>query len=180
MGKKVTPEQYARAEELRELGTLSQKEIMAETGLNLSQYERHFWAVDIAAGRISGGFWKSPDTLTEKAAMIARAREAGESWGLISVRFGEPESRTRKAWEDSGFSSKGMRIGKGGRWVADDPRFYAGFDRAKLGTELVKGKPIAAQVPAQDEEPKRVALKAVQQAVQPAPVRKPRARKATK
>src|SRR5262249_41658605 len=112
--KKATKEDFARASALRADGR-NHREIMAETGLSHSQMERHFMAEDLASGVIAGGFWDQPDSQTAKAAMIAKARLAGESWGLISVRFNEPESRTRRCFTEAhGVDSKGMRIGKGG------------------------------------------------------------------
>lgn len=153
--KKATTEVLDRAFALAVEGK-NHKEIMAATGLSHSQMERHFMAIAILGGTIKGGFLKSPESITAKAAMIARLREAGESWGLISVRFNEPESRTRKAFaEATGMDSKGLRIGKGGRYVSDDPRFYTGADRPKLGSELIKGVPLAAQVPDPEAVPER-------------------------
>lgn len=149
---KPTKEAFAQAVTLREGGT-SHKEIMVATGLSHSQMERHFMAFDLENGIIKGGFLAQPKTLTEKAAIIARLRLAQESWGLISVRFKEPESRTRKHFaEAGGIESAGMRIGKGGRFLADDDRFYTGSDRAKLGTELQKGVPALKQVPDPEAE----------------------------
>lgn len=147
--KNATTEILAQAQTLREAGR-NHKEIMGETGLSHSQMERHFMAVDIESGVVAGGFLAQPDSITEKAVMIARMREAGESWGLISVRFKEPESRTRKAFADSGLDSKGLRIGKGGRWVADDPRPYTGSDRAAKGSEFEAAKPLLPQIEAID------------------------------
>lgn len=141
---KPTSDVFARATALR-AEKRTNKEIMIETGLSHSQLERHFMAEDIDQ---YGGFLAQPGSDTAKAALIAKLRLEGQSWGVISVRFGEPESRTRKAFEEaSGLRSKGMRIGKGGRYVSNDQRFYTGTDRAKLGSELVKAEPIAAQVP---------------------------------
>lgn len=144
---KPSSEIFAQAQALRE-EKKSHKEIMEATGLSHSQMERAFMAQDIKAGVIKGGFLTQPDSVTVKAAMIAKLRLEGESWGLISVRFKEPEGRTRKAFtEATALDSKGMRIGRGGRYVADDGRFYAGSDRAKLGTELDPKLALTAQVP---------------------------------
>lgn len=151
--KKATDSHYAQADSLKAEGKTI-REIMEATGLNLSQVERHFWAVEFAE---NDGFLPQDMTNTAKAAKIAQLRLAGESWGKISVRFREPESRTRKCFKEAtGTDSKGMRIGKGGRYVADEPRFYTGTDRAKLGTELDPKVALVAQIPATpDEEAKR-------------------------
>ena len=153
--KTPTSDILTHAQALRE-GGMSHKEIMGQTGLSHSQMERYFMAVDIESGLIKGGFLAQPDSLTAKAAVVAKLRLAGESWGLISVRFREPESRTRKQFaEASGIDSAGLRIGRGGRYLADDPRFYTGSDRAKLGTELIPTVPALKQIPDPDTEQKR-------------------------
>lgn len=153
--KAPTAEILAQAVAHREAGKPN-KEIMAELGLSHSQMERHFLALDIESGAVSGGFLDQPKTNTAKAAIIARLRNKGESWGLISVRFKEPESRTRKAFTEAyGIDSAGLRVGKGGRYVMDDPRFYTGADRAKLGEELDPTIPKLDQVPDPKAEPVR-------------------------
>lgn len=153
--KNPTAEILTQAVALREAGK-GHREIMELTGLSHSQMERHFLALDIKAGIVPGGFLAQPETNTAKAAMVAKLRAEGESWGLISVRFQEPESRTRKCFtEGTGLDSKGLRIGQGGRYVMDDPRFYTGSDRAKLGKELDPNTPKLAQVPNPDDEEKR-------------------------
>lgn len=153
---KPSQEVMKQAHKLRAAGR-NHKEIMAETGLSHSQMEREFMRADIENSVIAGGFLKVPETLTEKAVTVARLRNEGESWGLISVRFNEPESRTRKGFaEATGMDSAGMRIGKGGRYLAGDPRFYTGSDRAKLGTELVATVPALNQIPDPEATAKRV------------------------
>jgi hypothetical protein len=47
------------------------------------------------------------------------------SWGEIAVRFGIPESRVRAAYKSlGGKKDRGLRIGKGGRFVYDEPVLY--------------------------------------------------------
>lgn len=64
------------------------------------------------------------------------------SWGEIAVRFGVPESYVRACFKLYGVENdKGLRIGKGGRWVADRPDLYLD-NRKKEGAHLphdVKG-----------------------------------------
>jgi hypothetical protein len=153
--KNPTGEILAQASALRKAGKTN-REIMDLTDLSHSQMERHFLAQDIKAGIVPGGFLAQPETNTAKSAMVAKLRAEGESWGLISVRFQEPESRTRKAFtEGTGLDSKGLRIGQGGRYVMDDHRFYTGGDRATLGKELDPNTPKLAQVPDPATEEKR-------------------------
>jgi hypothetical protein len=53
---------------------------------------------------------------TVNPAAIAKARSAGESWGLIAARASLPEGKVRKMFEEAtGKSARGERIGKGGR-----------------------------------------------------------------
>lgn len=173
--KNPSKEVLGQAITMREAGK-SHKEIMVTCGLSHSQMERHFMAADLESGKIKGGFLSQPESNTEKAAIVARLRNAGESWGLISVRFKEPEGRTRKVFKETGLDSQGLRIGRGGRYLADDPRFYVGADRPKLGTELKAGVPALNQVPDPEAEPKRV-LPKLAQGTKP---KAARVRKATK
>lgn len=56
--------------------------------------------------------------ITPKQVVELRDKEK-LSWGIISARSAVPESRLRKMYEDqTGNSTKGNRIGKGGRYVS--------------------------------------------------------------
>lgn len=177
---KPTAAAYERATSMRKAGKTN-KEIMegAPEGerLSHSQLERHFMAEDIGQ---YGGWLIQPESLTAKAALVAKLREAGQSWGVISVRLREPESRTRADFtEATGLRSKGMRIGKGGRWVANDRSFYVGADRAKLGKELTTARPIHDQVPNPDA-PEQRQLPKLAEGASPKPQRQSRKPKAMK
>lgn len=135
------------------------QEIKEATGIGYSPMWLDRTRRQIAEGRISGGFIKTHDDLgmelsaTAVAAQIARYRADNESWGLIAVRANMPEGRARRIFaKATGIDSRGLRIGKGGRWVANEPAFYTGGDRGKLGTELDPHAPVLTQVPAGDEE----------------------------
>ncbi len=145
-----------QAVKMKEAGK-SNAEIMAALDLSHSQLEVHLLDLRVQAGEF-GGYIAQPKSLTEKAAIIAKLRTEGQSWGLIAIRLKESEAKTARDFrEATGMTRKGMRIGKGGAYVGGDPRFYVGADRAKLGTELVASVPLADQVPAEpDVEPKRV------------------------
>lgn len=156
------------------------KEILALTGLNESQMWLDRTKRQITDGTIAGGFIKvAGETDTKVAAQIAKFRADGESWGLIAVRCQMPESRVRRTFTNAtAIDSKGLRIGKGGRWVSDEPAFYTGGDRAKLGTELDPTLPAFVQLPTDDEAVRN--LPKVAAALNATPkVRKPRAKKAT-
>lgn len=67
---------------------------------------------------------------------IEKARAAGDSWGLIAVKCRAPEGRVRKAFSTaSGLRSQGLRVGKGGRYLDNDPVLYAG-SAVKTGTAI--------------------------------------------
>lgn len=123
--------------------------IMEATGLNYSQMWRDRTARQLEADMLPGhSFIATDGSNTATAAAMAALRAKGESWGLISVKARMPESRARKLFaEATGIDSVGLRTGKGGRYVADDGRFYSGSDRAQYGTELVPGVPVLEQVP---------------------------------
>lgn len=69
-----------------------------------------------------------------EAAAVCRAE--GNSWGLIGVRFNRPEGQVRRWFKEAtGTKSEGLRNGKGGRWLMDEARLYAG-DREVTGITL--------------------------------------------
>jgi hypothetical protein len=150
--KQANAKVYASAIKMREKGA-SQKQVLEATGLNYSQ----LWYYEESAKlREAGKLRPVPETMTEFGVAIAQLRVAGVSWGMIAVIYQVPESRVRRAFKETGLDSRGLRIGKGGRWVDNDPRFYTGADRAKLGTELDPTLPVAAQVPDPEAVPVRV------------------------
>lgn len=143
---KPTKAAFEQATALRKAGRTN-SQVMEATGLSHSQVERHFVAEDIA--KYGGFITNLPTTVTAQGALFARLREQGQSWGVIGVRVHWPESRVRKVFaEATGLRSQGMRIGKGGAYIAKDARFYQGAGRAQHGTELAVGQAIGAQVPA--------------------------------
>jgi hypothetical protein len=147
---------FSRGLELFEAGA-TQAEILAATELNEAQWVAFRWTLEMLADpKRYGGFIKGSSE-TALAAQIIAARDAGQSWGMIFVRCQMPESRVRRIFKEaSGIDSAGLRIGKGGRYLADEPRFYMGADRPKAGTELVPNKPVLEQVPVDPEaQPER-------------------------
>lgn len=85
-------------------------------------------AVDIPIGKsmLIYSFFKLPKKDRIKnptAADVVRLRNDGLSWGDISVRVGWPESSCRSQFEEAtGKSTKGNRIGKGGRYPNGEAR----------------------------------------------------------
>jgi hypothetical protein len=134
----------------------SQKEILEATGLNYSQLVFHGLALRLYVDPKTFGGPITGDSDTVLGAQIVRARADGQSWGIIAARAGMPEGRVRRIFKDvSAIDSRGLRVGQGGRYVDDDPRFYTGSDRSKLGTELDPQVALSAQVPEPDAPAKR-------------------------
>lgn len=59
------------------------------------------------------------------AKVIVKLRDQGVSWGEINVRLGISEGRVRSLFaKHSGRKDRGLRIGRGGRFVTDNPTLY--------------------------------------------------------
>jgi len=133
------------------------KDVYAECearGWKVSHVQAEFAALhaELKAGR-HGGYFPVQASDTAWAAVIAKARTEGQSWGMIAARANMPEGRVRRIFKGStALDSRGLRIGKGGRFVDRDPRFYVGA-RAKGGTELDPNKAIQEQVPDPEAPP---------------------------
>lgn len=70
------------------------------------------------------------------ASTIGQLREAGDSWGWISVKLDIPESRVRKLFaEATGKHSEGLRIGRGGRHLFNDPTLYEADPKAGVAVD---------------------------------------------
>jgi hypothetical protein len=83
------------------------------------------------------------DHIDPTGVAITEARNAGDSWGRISVRANLPESRVRRLFEEtSGVRSQGLRNGNGGRFFRSEPAFYQG-EAHRTGTAF----PVGAKVP---------------------------------
>jgi hypothetical protein len=144
-----------------------------------SRIEREFMHDDIKSGVIKGGF--APKNVFESdtalGAYVVLRRHEGESWGVIAARLSEqtyfPEGRVRKAFANTAqIDSAGLRIGKGGRYVEDDARFYTGSDRPTLGHEFAPGQPRLAQVPDPEADEVRTLPATAAKLVKPKRVRK--------
>lgn len=127
-------EQLDRALKMARDG-VKMKEILKVTGLNYSQA----WLYITDAELDEKQRIKDPH---RTAGTVKRLRDEGESWGLISVRFGYrefAETKIRRMYEEATEErSQGTRIGRGGRFFAADPRLYKGVRRRK-GVAIPKG-----------------------------------------
>jgi hypothetical protein len=64
------------------------------------------------------------------------------SWGQIAVAANVPETAVRRAFTATGIDSAGTRKGRGGRWLADEPRMYLG-NRKGIGLEAPNPRAVA-------------------------------------
>lgn len=93
------------------------------------------------ADRITG-----TDAAVAKA--IVKARNAGQSWGLIMARTGLAEGSVRKIYTDStGEATQGLRVGKGGR-LPSDPKVAAKVARPAAKAPAAKKAAPAKAKPA--------------------------------
>lgn len=106
-------------------------EIQAALALNYSQA---WWG--IAEASLTPELDHRAMAAEDKPASIVESRNAGgthSSWGWLAVRYGMPESRVRKLYtETSNVRHRGLRNGKGGRFMEDNDAYYQGANR-KVG-----------------------------------------------
>lgn len=141
----------------------SMKSIQEELGLNYSQAWLGISARQLASGEADT---TKLDPNDPKAIYQARMEE-GEysSWGWLAVRAGVPESRVRKIFrEASTFSDRGLRIGKGGRFVADKADEYV--DEARVhGVKLPIGQGTIAKAKAEAPDYSKATIKEINAAL---------------
>lgn len=93
--------------------------------------------------------FKTDEDLAPK---VVKARENELSWGRIAARSGLPESKIKKIWEQTtGKSSKGERIGKGGRHPSENGQVKTAAPKAKgvAAAKTAKAKASAATAKAE-------------------------------
>lgn len=98
----------------------------------------------------------------ELAAAIVSARDEDQlSWGQIMVRSGLPETRCRKIYEETtGTSTRGNRIGKGGRYPDGvTPPARASEPKEKAVKKAAAKKAPAAKAPATKAPAKKAPAK---------------------
>lgn len=130
MGKNVTAETFKAAVADRK-GGMKMAEVMAKHDLSHSQLELAIMRLDTLKDQVG--------SVPATAEGITKARQAGHSWGVISVLANVPESRVRKIWaEATNLKSQGLRTGKGGRFYYGDSGqpLYTGEDLKTTGTAI--------------------------------------------
>lgn len=97
-------------------------------------------------------------TEEDQARWILEQRINGVSWGVMHASTDVPESRLRTIFEKNHkVASEGLRIGKGGRWLAAEPRYYLGNNKG-IGVEFDpdNGRPDPNKVAERSEKAKSV------------------------
>lgn len=143
MAKNPTPETLALAVTMHDDGK-SHKVIMEATGLNHSQVECAIMEANFPKSAFFSVKSTDKDYTAKLEAFIVEGRQVKAlSWGALGVLAHIPESRVRKIWaERTGTKSQGLRNGKGGRFLYQEPRLYV-EDHRKTGVTIpveVKGR----------------------------------------
>lgn len=85
-------------------------------------------------------------TETAQKAQLVQLRLAKTSWGCLAVITGWSESKVRNFFgRTTGLASEGMRIGRGGRFLSAEPRFYLGNMKG-IGIEDAKPRSVDPKV----------------------------------
>jgi len=109
--------------------------------------------------RITG---KTEDDLKRK---IAKGRQEGLSWGVLSARSGKSEGYCRKAFEEvTNESARGSRVGKGGRYPEGEAPAKAAKSTKKAAKKTAKAsktvKKASGKAPAKKATKATKAMKA--------------------
>lgn len=121
------------------------KTLLKETGLSHAQADLAWYGSPLNPSRVEPNSIKLPvvpskgddgyEVALRRVGLIMGELTQGEhaaypgrklSWGYIAVATGTTESFCRRAFKATGLSDQGMRRGRGGRWLGDDPRGYVG------------------------------------------------------
>lgn len=137
------------------------EEALTQTGLSHAQADIAWYESDLNPNRVVRGsvkLLKRPDDGETEVWLRTVGLAVGElyagthsthpdqqlSWGQIGIVTDTNESFVRRAFKATGLDSKGMRKGRGGRWLDDEPRLYSGNHKAH-GVQA--DKPRAALTP---------------------------------
>lgn len=94
-------------------------------------------------------------TETQVAKQVVKQRDAGYSWGALMARTGIGEARLRKMYEEqTGTSTKGNRIGKGGRYPAGEGPAPAKAVPAKKAAKTTKKAVKAGKAEGAEDQPR--------------------------
>jgi len=129
------------------------KVLLKATGLSHSQADRAWYASELNPNRvISQATEFAAMTEEQKNAFVISMRIAKASWGKISLTTGESESATQTRFSrSSGIAAEGLRVGKGGRFLEDEPRRYLG-NRKGLGIEDAKPRMVKPEEAMKDAD----------------------------
>lgn len=119
------------------------KAALEATDLSHAQADLAWYESELNPNRVVRGSVKLPPRPTDgetevwlrRVGLIVGELYAGKheaypdnelSWGAIGIVTDTNESFVRRAFKATGLDSRGMRKGRGGRWLDDEPRLYAG------------------------------------------------------
>jgi hypothetical protein len=157
--KNPTPEQVAEAIAMKDSGATF-KQVQKATGLNYSQVWLPWFRlhnadrlIDPEASNYKNTLARARGFVRDGAGFKRNMALPETSWGELSALIGLPESRIRRTFEEyTNVDSEGLRMGRGGRWLQDEPSFYRGdrpdeYARVKAGTDFIKGQAGKAEAP---------------------------------
>lgn len=133
------------------------KQLLKATGLSHSQADRAWYVSELNPNRVISQAPKFA-AMTEAAqdAFVLEMRVKGESWGRISLTIGLSESATQTRFSKAaGVAAEGLRVGKGGRFLEDDPRRYVGNQKGN-GVQDPKPRTVTAEEAAKRADKKSV------------------------
>lgn len=124
---------------------VSWKEVTAETGVGYASG----WLAEQRANLDPKQVIKvDPTNVPALCQAIRHARLAeNNSWGLLMVRTGLPETQVRRAFElATNIQSEGLRNGKGGRFLEDNADAYAPAPKVGWVRRLEDGAPLPEEI----------------------------------
>lgn len=122
------------------------KNLLKATGLSHSQADRAWYVSPLNPNRVVDQSAKFA-AMSEAAqgVWVLELRADGQSWGRISLTIGLSESATQTRFSTvAGIAAEGLRVGRGGRYLEDDPRRYVGNQKGN-GVQDPKPRTVTAE-----------------------------------
>lgn len=121
------------------------KAVAPEGKFSHSRADRAWYADPRNPKGIKPGSLPCPATDDARSKAVVKYRAAGMSWGFIAIGMGHglTERACENLFDKAGVAAQGTRTGKGGRFVADDGRLYAGNHKG-AGVEAADRKALRA------------------------------------
>jgi hypothetical protein len=133
------------------------KALLKATGLSHSQADRAWYLSPLNPKHVTDQSAQfAAMTEAQQNAFVIEMRTKGESWGRISLTIGLSESATQSRFSTAaGIAAEGLRVGRGGRFLEDDPRRYVGNQKG-LGVQDPKPRTVTAEEAAKRADRKSV------------------------